>query len=290
MRLDARDTEVDRITDLLEQHGALSVTFEPDGKADRIERSLNALPEWQAIRLSALFSDEIDLVLLVSKLNSFDEHGGRAVQIDRVEKEDWANSWRQNFAPMDLGNGLWVCPTWCQPPRDALTVVRLDPGLAFGTGTHATTRLCLQHMGELFTTGQPINHVLDFGCGSGLLAIAAAKLGARQVWAVDIDPRALTTSTDNAALNHVTAQINIGQPDELAGDFKADLVLANILANTLIDLSGDIQRRVKPGGHLLLSGILHDQADNVCHHYANNFAFERHFSGEWCLLHGVKQL
>jgi len=290
LRLDAQDNEIEGITHLLEEHGAVSVSFEPNGQADRIERDLNTSPKWESLSLSALFPQDTELTTLVSKLNSLDKRGNRPVQIDRVEDKDWTNAWRQNFAPMDLGNGLWICPSWCESPRGVQTIIRLDPGLAFGTGAHATTRLCLQQTGELFATGQRFENVLDYGCGSGVLAIAAAKLGAQQVWAVDIDPRALATTADNAASNAVTTQLRIAQADELPEKFQADLVIANILANTLIDLSDDIQQRVKPGGRLLLSGILHDQVDNVCQHYANAFAFERHFSDEWCLLSGVKQL
>ena len=290
MRLDAHDKEVDSITKLLEEYGAVSVSFEPNGQADRIERDLNTLPKWESLRLSALFPEDLELATLISNINALDESGDRLVQMDRVKDKDWENSWRQNFAPMDLGNGLWVCPSWCDVPLEAQTIIRLDPGLAFGTGTHATTRLCLQQMGELFVSGQAFDSVLDYGCGSGVLAIAAAKLGAQQVWAVDIDPRALTTTADNAAVNAVTTQLHIDQADELPTEFQAHFVVANILANTLIDLSADIQQRVKPSGRLLLSGLLHDQADSVCQHYANAFAFERHFADEWCLLSGIKQL
>jgi len=290
LRLDAHDKEVDSITKLLEEYGAVSVSFEPNGQADRIERDLNTLPKWESLRLSALFPEDLELATLISNINALDESGDRLVQMDRVKDKDWENSWRQNFAPMDLGNGLWVCPSWCDVPLEAQTIIRLDPGLAFGTGTHATTRLCLQQMGELFVSGQAFDSVLDYGCGSGVLAIAAAKLGAQQVWAVDIDPRALTTTADNAAVNAVTTQLHIDQADELPTEFQAHFVVANILANTLIDLSADIQQRVKPSGRLLLSGLLHDQADSVCQHYANAFAFERHFADEWCLLSGIKQL
>ncbi len=290
MRLDARDYEAESIASLLEQYGAVSVTFQNATIDDSIERHLNTLSDWESLQLSALLPLETDLMTLVSKLNSLHPPGDRPIRLDRLEDQDWENSWRQNFAPIDVGNDIWVCPSWCDPPQDAKTVIRLDPGLAFGTGSHATTRLCLQQMGQLFTGTESFRNVLDYGCGSGILAIVAAKLGAHRVWAVDVDPRALTTTTNNAITNNVVEQLCVRQPEELPRTYMADMLIANILADTLIELAVEIQSRLKPGGRLLLSGILRHQIDDVSQHYAGHFVFDCEFMDEWCLLTGVKHI
>jgi len=183
---------------------------------------------------------------------------GLAVRV--VAMEDWAEGWKQHFPPLYIGDKLLVLPTWEEvPPAVEGEILRLDPGMAFGTGGHATTRLCLEALVELMPLGHGVERVLDVGTGSGILAIAAVRLGAREVLACDIDPGACAVAADNCRLNGVEAQVRVtGQPlAELATGF--DLVLANILAEENVRLANELVSRVRPGGWLVLSGILREK-------------------------------
>ena len=176
-----------------------------------------------------------------------------------------------NFHPIKFGQRLWVCPSWRDIPDPTAVNVMLDPGLAFGTGTHPTTALCMQW---LDATIKPEQTVVDFGCGSGILGIAALKLGAKRVVGVDIDPQAIEASTANAKRNNVDGQIELYLPKDQPSDFQADVVVANILAGPLAELKPVISAYVKPNGLLALSGILESQADSVIAAYADEFSFD----------------
>ncbi|OOF14915.1 ribosomal protein L11 methyltransferase, partial [Salinivibrio sp. MA427] len=179
---------------------------------------------------------------------------------------------------------LWICPTWCEVPDDTAVNVMLDPGLAFGTGSHPTTALCLEWLDSLDLNGKT---VIDFGCGSGILAIAAIKLGAERVIGIDIDPQALLASKDNAERNGVADQLHLHLPKDQPADLKADVVVANILAGPLRELSGVIKGLIKPNGQLAMSGVLDSQAEDVANHYRDrldiNPIVERE---EWCRISG----
>jgi ribosomal protein L11 methyltransferase len=192
-----------------------------------------------------------------------------------------------HFHPMRFGQRLWVCPTGQTPPDPTAVNIRLDPGLAFGTGTHPTTALCLEWLDRADLSGKT---VLDYGCGSGILAIAAAKLGARRVWAVDIDPQALLASDANADENGVEDRIELAYPAELPAALAVDILLANILAGVLVQLVAEFGLRVKPGGWLVLSGILAQHADVVQAAFGRNFRFgPRQQREEWVLLEGTRR-
>jgi len=187
---------------------------------------------------------------------------------------------------MQFGRQLWVCPFGEDPPDPDAVVVHLDPGLAFGTGTHPTTGLCLGWLDANPPTGQ---QVIDYGCGSGILAMAAYKLGAAQVHAVDIDPQALQATRDNAARNGIETGIQVLNPDEL-GPAAVGLIIANILANPLIELAPELASRVASDGHIILTGILSEQADAVMDAYRPWFEFAMPvYREEWVLLVGVKR-
>jgi ribosomal protein L11 methyltransferase len=204
-----------------------------------------------------------------------------------LEERDWVRAWMDNFHPMRFGRRLWICPTHCDPPEPAAVNIRLDPGLAFGTGTHPTTALCLDWLDGADLAGKS---VLDYGCGSGILAIAAAKLGAKRVWAVDIDPQALLASDDNASENEVEDRIELFHPAELPTSLRVDVLLANILAGVLVRLAPEFGQRVKPGGRLALSGILEQHADVVQAVFSRDFAFDPPRRREdWVLLEGTRR-
>ncbi|AOU97027.1 ribosomal protein L11 methyltransferase [Acidihalobacter yilgarnensis] len=250
--------------------GALSVTLGDAGDAPVLEPGPGETPLWPEIMLTALFTAEADLMPLAVALQT--EYAlAQQPRTEALPDQDWIRAWMDDFKPMRFGKRVWVCPSWCEPPEPEAVNLRLDPGLAFGTGTHPTTSLCLQWLdGHL----QPGGSVLDYGCGSGILAIAALKLGAQEAWAVDIDPQALTATRDNARRNDIDDTcLHIGQP-EARGTWQADLVIANILSGPLIALADVLCDCVKPGGHLLLSGILATQADATANAYAGRIDWE----------------
>jgi ribosomal protein L11 methyltransferase len=225
---------------------------EPEGRA------------WRVSRLVALFDAEVDAV---AALRETAGALGKRLPVHRtyaVEEQDWVRATQAQFEPIAIGDRLHIVPTWCEPPKRGV-IIRLDPGLAFGTGSHPTTRLCLEWLLEQRLAGES---VLDYGCGSGVLAIAAAKLGATFVIGTDVDPQALNASRSNARAND--ADVAFVAPEALpARDF--DIVVANILANPLILLASVIAARVRPGGRLALSGILDSQVDAVVIAYSRWF-------------------
>jgi len=204
--------------------------------------------------------------------------------IETVAEQDWVRLTQSQFDPIPISPRLWIVPTWHEAPDSRAINLKLDPGLAFGTGSHPTTRLCLRWLDDHLAGGETL---LDYGCGSGILAIAAAKLGAAQVDGVDIDTQAVTASRDNATLNDVNARF--GLPGELAPG-QYDVVVANILTNPLKGMAPLLAGRVRPGGRLVLSGILAEQADEVMAIYREWFVFDPPAIDEgWVRLAGVKQ-
>jgi ribosomal protein L11 methyltransferase len=207
-----------------------------------------------------------------------------AFAVDVLEDEDWVRRSQAQFEPLRVGKRLWVGPSWCEPPRDAVAVVRLDPGLAFGTGSHPSTRLVLRFLERQVRGGES---VLDYGCGSGILAIAAAKLGAAQVDGVDLDPEALRTAAANASANGVALRVAL--PEEPTGaDYQ--IVVSNILAQPLMLLAPLLATKTAERGRLALSGILATQADEVASAYAPFFACEVGAAEEgWALVEGRRR-
>ncbi len=271
LAVDAGDVDPEILSAFFEAHGALSVTLVDAADQPLFEPDPGTTPLWSATRVTALFAAEVDLAPLKQVLG---ERFGptllaRAVE-ERLPDQDWERAWLDRFQPMQFGDHLWICPAGQRPPATPDQVlIDLDPGLAFGTGSHPTTALCLEWLDRHAPVGQ---QVLDFGCGSGVLAIAALKLGAAAVWAVDIDRQALWASRDNATRNQVAGRLHTGLPDELPKQ-RYDLLLANILANPLIGLAPGLADRLKSGGQLVLSGILSAQAADVQRAYEAWFEF-----------------
>lgn len=206
-------------------------------------------------------------------------------KIEQLEDKDWEREWMDNFHPIKFGERLWICPSWREIPDPTAVNVLLDPGLAFGTGTHATTALCLEWLESLDLTGKT---VVDFGCGSGILGIAAIKLGAARVIGIDIDPQALEASLDNAQRNGVAHQLEVYLPQDQP-EFMADVMVANILAAPLRELHSVILGLLKPQGAFALSGILVEQADSVANVYQEYCQLDAIAEqGEWVRVSGIK--
>ncbi|MEO0995873.1 MAG: 50S ribosomal protein L11 methyltransferase [Pseudomonadota bacterium] len=269
----------------LEAHGALSITLTDAGDTPLLEPAPGATPLWPDVRITALFDDTADLDAMARSIR---ERASTAlsVSVEAVPDRDWERAWLEDFRPQRFGERLWVCPRGqASGDPDAIELI-LDPGLAFGTGNHATTALCLTWLSRRVLAGAS---VIDYGSGSGILGIAALKLGAARVAATDIDPQALRATRDNAAVNGVETALTASPPAGFAPP-PADVLLANILAGTLMDLGGSLAAFVKPGGHIALSGILADQADEVAALYTQWFDLRRpRVRDGWALLSGRRR-
>lgn len=279
--------DAERVEQALEEAGALSVTLEDAGDEPIYEPDADRPSLWSDTRLTALFPADAQMDTVVTRLKM--DLGVPTLppyRIEPLEDRDWAREWLKDFKPMRFGQRLWICPTAYTPLDPQGVNLILDPGLAFGTGTHATTALCLEWLDGQQLRGQL---VVDYGCGSGILAIAAARLGAATVWAVDNDPQALVASRDNAARNGVTQQMQICLPPAFPA-MQADLLLANILAGPLVSLSPLFAAHLKPGGRLVLSGILKTQEPDIRRAYATDFAgLEVASKEDWIRITGVRR-
>jgi ribosomal protein L11 methyltransferase len=269
LRLLCPEERVEPVTDALEALDALSVSVEDADAQTPAEQALFGEPGlpppkegWQRSLVVALFAGEAqarDAAQLLAPQDFFVDC--RIVGVQAVPDQDWVRLTQSQFEPVQVTPSFWIVPTWHEPPAAAQQVIRLDPGLAFGTGTHPTTRMCLRWIAQHPPQGQ---RVLDYGCGSGILAIGAAKFGAAAVDAVDIDEAAVRSTEDNARANGV--QLAAGLPDRASGRY--DTVLANILATPLKVLAPLLCGHVAPGGHLVLAGILSRQASELQEAYA----------------------
>ena len=290
VRFDVAAADGGRWLDALLEAGALSVdAADPrEGAPDEtpvFAEPADAEPAWWPItRLTALCDAAATPGALVKSAARLAARPAPPFETFAVDDRDWVKATQAQFGPIRVTDDLWIVPSWCAPPAPAARNVVLDPGLAFGTGTHPTTRLCLQWLAQNVDARAS---VLDYGCGSGILAIAAAKLGASRVVGVDIDPQALAATRDNAARNGVAVQV---ASVETLGAERFSIVAANILANPLVLLAPALAARVHPGGRLALSGILASQADAVHAAYAGAFVMDVWRADEgWVLLSGVRR-
>lgn len=275
--------EAETTGDLLEELGAYAVSFEDAQDNPVFEPDLCTTPFWQITKVIALWDCETDLKSVIEVLKEkMDPLHFATLKTEILENQDWISASLKQFKPQCFGNALWICPSWCESELkqtlinpSTQTIVLLDPGLAFGTGQHPTTQLCL----EWLANNVPVLRdkvVLDFGCGSGILGIAAVKLGAKRLYAVDHDPQALLSTKNNALLNHINpAKIEYLLPEKLPSalqerevpSHKVDLILANILANPLISLAPLFSDWLANDGQILLSGLLDSQADSIIEAY-----------------------
>ncbi len=282
------EAQAEPLADAFFALGALSVSFQDEGDQPLFEPKPGEVPVWRNTRVIALFEADVDLAQIRSAVSeSFAANSLSVWREEEIEDQAWERAWLEHFHPMQFGKRLWVVPTGFDPPeqKDAVCI-HLDPGLAFGTGTHPTTSLCLQWLDGQALQGKT---VVDFGCGSGILAVAALLLGAGRVVATDIDPQALTATADNAHKNGVEGRVACVLPQTMP-KVQADVLLANILANPLIELAGQLAGYVRPGGAVVLSGILREQADAVTSAYQTYFAMGEPVALEdWVRLSGVRR-
>lgn len=273
------------VEDAVLSAGALSVTMTDEADTPILEPGVGETPLWQDIRVLALFDGDLDPKEITAQLARVLPRDSLSWEI--VEDQPWERAWMDHFEPIRCGDRLWVCPSWQEPPQaDAVNLI-LDPGLAFGSGTHPTTFLCLQWLDSQDLQGKT---VVDFGCGSGILGIAALLLGADQVIAIDNDPQALIATKDNLSRNHLSIdRLQCFLPEE-APRIQADIIVANILAEPLINLADNISEMTAPKGLLCLSGILSHQAATVAAAYSG-FSFDPVTTNEeWARLNACKLL
>jgi ribosomal protein L11 methyltransferase len=286
LALHVAQQRVDALSELLQTVGAISVTLEDAANELLIETLWHEAPLWRRVTVSALFPESTDVGAVLNAVTTAGIDLLAAPAIEAIADQAWERVWMERYHPIKVGPRLWVCPSWCEPTEpDAVNVI-LDPGLAFGTGTHATTALCLEWLAEQALSGRG---VIDYGCGSGILAIAALKLGAAWAWAIDVDPQALQVARENAARNGVAERLTVGEPSQLPVDVKADFVLANILAAALIELAPILTKLTRTGGRVALSGIMAHQADEVGGAYRQAFELANRHRDDWVLLTGTKR-
>lgn len=263
----SRDCE-SLISEAAENMGAASITLSDAGDNPVLEPLPNETPLWDEIIVTILFREEEKglLDMLRSQLETEKENWKISdIRQEILEEQQWERVWMDDFHPMKFGDNLWIYPSWSDVPDDDSTKIMLDPGLAFGTGTHPTTSLCLEWLDQ----NPPQDHsVIDYGCGSGILAIAAIKLGATRVTATDIDPQALTATRDNQQKNHISDDKIYCCLPEAMPDTNADLMLANILCGPLVELAETLCSMTKNGGQIVLSGILEEQKDLLSQNYS----------------------
>ncbi len=291
LKIRTDEAAAERLSDILLELGALSAGIEDADAGTERERPIFGEPGeeppgvWHNSVVSALFEEDADIPALMAE-------AGRTAGLDldgcwtveRLEEADWVRLTQSQFDPIPISRRLWIVPTWHTAPDPGAINIALDPGLAFGTGSHPTTRLCLQWLDENLQGGET---VLDYGCGSGILAIAAVKLGAGKVAGVDIDPQAVLAAKQNAELNQVAVEFSL---PNAAPAFQADVVVANILTNPLKMLAPMLSNSARPGGRIVLSGILATQADDVAKVYGQWFDMDTRREDEgWVCLSGVRR-
>ena len=286
----ARKDQIEPLEDWLFARGALSVTLEDEADQPLLEPGPGETPLWDAVRLTALFAGHEDLTPLLGEVPPELCTQAPSVAVPVADRE-WTRVWEDQFHPLQMGERLWICPSWTPPPDPDAVNILLDPGLAFGTGTHPTTAMCLRALDADLPPGK---RVVDYGCGSGILGIAAVRLGAAAVLGVDNDPQAITASRNNARRNEVpdtTFPVVLSQ-DNLVATWQASAnwVVANILAGPLVTLAPVLTSLMVPGGRLLLAGLLADQAEAVIEAYAPKVALSiADQQEEWVLLAGDKR-
>lgn len=284
--------QVDSVSAMLETFLAQAITTENAGEDEYYEVAFPGKPSWQKVRLTALFDAEVDLAPIVDFVQNYlSKTSGTEVPVtvSKLVDQDWERVWLSSFKPIQVGTKLWVCPSWCEPQDPNARNIVLDPGLAFGTGTHATTNMCLHWLADQALDGQ---QVLDYGSGSGILAIAALMSGAKHADAIDIDPLAVEACIENARRNNVEKTLSACLPNQLSEEprHRYELVIANILADVIIELRDTLRLHLKTSGVLLMTGILSTQADRVMHAFGDKFQFDVMHQDQWCLLVAKEKL
>lgn len=291
VRFHATAEQVTTLEDILLECGAVSVTLQDDADQPILEPELGTTPIWDHTQVIGLFDANQDSDALMQALEAAYLRNVQqplpSYKTEILEDKDWIRAWMDDYHPMQFGQRLWVCPSWREPPEPNAVNLSLDPGLAFGTGTHPTTALCLEFLDEQVQGNEA---VVDYGCGSGILGIAALLLGADSMVGIDIDPQALTATRNNAERNHIAAERYQVYLPNAAPKIQADITVANILAGPLVALAEDIASYTKSGGKLALSGLLQEQATEISQCYSQWFDLNPpKQQGDWVVITGVKR-
>ncbi len=283
LQINSSDEAAAEIETALLEAGSVAVTLQDNADQPLFEPELGQTPLWQKTRVTGLFEADTDMNSVIAEYPQL-----TSGKIEILEDKDWEREWMENYQPMSFGKRLWICPSWRTPPDANAVNLMLDPGLAFGTGTHPTTALCLEWLDQQNLDGAI---VVDYGCGSGILSIAALLLGASKVIAVDNDPQALLATRDNAERNHIAPErLEVLLPNQVVVGIQADVLIANILADPLCELSPILLSLLRPAGQLALSGILDNQQQMVTECYQPAIDFSRPAQrDEWMRLQGSKQ-
>ncbi len=286
LKFETHPEQVERLSELMEAAGASAVTMQDAADQPLFEPPPGATPLWKQVRISGLFEADADIEQILADIaQALGETPLPDWTLNPLEDKDWVRAWMDDYQPMCFGEKLWIVPSTFTPPDPDAVNILLDPGLAFGTGTHPTTAMCLRWLDAHAPVDQT---VIDYGCGSGILAIAACRLGAASALAVDNDPQALLATRDNAELNRVSAQIQVYLPEQCP-PVGVPLLLANILAGPLHALAPRFAEHVQPGGHLVLSGIIESQAEELMRAYGRWFEMSLYRQEEeWICLQGIR--
>ena len=287
LKINSSRTQAEQIEGLLLDAGAVSVTYEDNADEPILEPALGETPLWLQTKITGLFDASSDTDAISEMLAKTLQAAAPYYRWELLEDRDWEREWMKHYHPIQCGERLWICPSWLTPPQPESINLLLDPGLAFGTGTHPTTFLCLQWLDCIELKGKTVT---DYGCGSGILAIASLLLGAATTTCVDIDPQALMATADNAQRNGLAPELTPVYLPEKAPETATDIVIANILAGPLVSLAPLLASRTNPGGLLCLSGIIESQANEVMESYRPWFDFDPPACNEqWVRLTAIKR-
>ncbi len=285
-------SQVEFTETLLESLGAVSVTLDDAENQDLLEPLPGETPLWNKVIVTGIYAQEDDEQIDVTALETFirTQLPTEPMRSEFMEDQEWERTWMDAYEPIQIGEKYWIVPEWMEAPEADAVNIKLDPGLAFGTGNHASTFLCLQWLGK---TDVKDKIVIDYGCGSGILGVAALLLGAKKVYATDIDPQAVLATQQNADLNGVLDKLYVGLPEEFnkeLADQKADVFVANILAGPLMALAADFSTLIKSEGAFALAGVIEEQVDDVSRVYSEFFDIldvEKR-DGHWCRISGKR--
>ena len=288
LKIQLHSEDTSSFEQILFDSDAISISYLDAEDQPVFQEEPGATPLWDYIFLLCLFNAKKDLGSLLNKLRCDTKVlNNESLNIEVIEDQDWERSWMKDFEPMQFGEKLWICPSWLSPPKPNAVNIKLDPGLAFGTGNHATTSLCLRWLDQADVRG---SEVIDYGCGSGVLSIASALLGAVKVHAVDNDPQAISATIDNSHRNNIPDDALTTYLPEALPSLHADILIANILERPLIDLSERFAELVKKGGYITLSGLLEEQIPSLLSSYDCWFDMEApQIEQGWVLLSGTRK-
>ncbi len=292
IHITVEQAQVDFTETLLESLGAVSVTLDDAENQDLLEPLPGETPLWNKVIVTGIYAQEDDEEIDVAALETFirTQLPTEPMRSEFMEDQEWERTWMDAYEPIQIGEKYWIVPEWMQPPEADAVNIKLDPGLAFGTGNHASTFLCLQWLGK---TDVKDKIVIDYGCGSGILGVAALLLGAKKVYATDIDPQAVLATKQNAELNGVLNNLYVGLPDEFyetLKDQKADVFVANILAGPLMMLAPQFATLVKSESEFALAGVIQEQVEEVSSVYSEFFDILQVETRDeyWCRISGKR--